>query len=60
MQVVRPHYFEPKGRHAIVDALGPSIESCFAETVAEPIPEELTIILGKLDRQMQETSNIKN
>jgi len=51
MQVVRPHYFDPNGRHVIVDALGPSIRSCFAETVAEPIPEALTTILRKLDRR---------
>ena len=35
MQVVRPHYFDPDGRHVIVDALGPSIRSCFEETEAE-------------------------
>lgn len=56
MQVVRLHYFDPEGRHVIVDALGPSIRSCFEETAAEPIPEALTAILRKLDSRMQETT----
>lgn len=60
MQVVRLHYFDPEGRHVIVDALGPSIRSCFEETVAEPIPEALTAILRKLDSRMQETTDVSD
>jgi hypothetical protein len=50
MQIVSPRYLVPRGRHAIVDALTPVVQSWFAETVTEPIPEELAAILRRMDR----------
>ena len=46
MQIVPPRYLgTTAGRHAIIDALAPAVQSCFADTITEPIPEELTAIL---------------
>jgi hypothetical protein len=60
MQVVRPHYFDPEGRHVIVDALGASIRSCFEETVAAPNPDALTAILRKLDRRCTKPRDVSD
>jgi hypothetical protein len=52
MQIVPPRYLVPPGRNAIVDALTPVVQSWFADTVTEPIPEELVAIIRRLDRQL--------
>lgn len=49
MQVVPPRYLVPSGRHPIIEALAPEVKSWFADTVAEPIPEELAAILQRMD-----------
>ena len=38
----------PPGRNATVDALAPVVQSWFADTVTEPIPEELAAILQRM------------
>jgi hypothetical protein len=49
MQIVPPRYLVPSGRHAIIDAIAPIVQSWFADTVTEPIPEELVGILRRMD-----------
>jgi hypothetical protein len=49
MQIASPRYFAFPGRNAIVDALTPMVQSWFAETITEPIPEELAAILQRMD-----------
>jgi len=34
---------------AIIEALAPEVQSWFADTVTEPIPEELVAILRRMD-----------
>jgi hypothetical protein len=48
MQIVPPRYLVPQGRHVIVAALTPIMQSWCAETLAEPVPEELAAILRRL------------
>jgi hypothetical protein len=49
MHIVPPRYLAPLGRHAIIDAITPIVQSWFADTVTEPIPEELVAILRRMD-----------
>jgi hypothetical protein len=49
MQIVPPRYLVASGRHPIIEALAPEVKSWFADTVAEPIPEELQLILRRID-----------
>ena len=50
MQIVPPRYLgTTPGRHAIIDALAPAMQSWFADTITEPIPEELVAILRRMD-----------
>ena len=49
MQIVPSRYLVPSGRHAIIDAIAPIVQSWFADTVTEPIPEELVAILRRMD-----------
>jgi hypothetical protein len=49
MQIVPPRYLVPQGRHVIVDALTPVMKSWCAETLVEPVPDELAAILQRLD-----------
>ena len=49
MHIVPPRYLAPPGRHAIIDAITPIVQSWFADTVTEPIPEELVAILRRMD-----------
>jgi hypothetical protein len=49
MQIVPPRYLVPSGRHPIIEAIAPEVKSWFADTVAEPIPEELQLILRQMD-----------
>jgi hypothetical protein len=49
MQIVPPLYLVRQGRHVIVDALTPVMQSWCAETLVEPVPEELAAILQRLD-----------
>ena len=51
MQIVPPRYLAAPGRHAIIDALAPIVQSWFADTVTEPIPEELLAIIRRIDAQ---------
>jgi hypothetical protein len=48
MQIVPPRYLVTSGRHPL-EALAPEVKSWFADTVAEPIPEELQLILRRID-----------
>jgi hypothetical protein len=47
MQIVPPRYFTRSGRNGIVDALAPELQSWFADTVTEPIPEEWSRFFGE-------------
>jgi hypothetical protein len=49
MQIVPPRYLVPSGRHPIIEAIAPEVKSWFADIVAEPIPEELQLILRRMD-----------
>jgi hypothetical protein len=49
MEVVPPLYTELQGRDVVIDALTPVLQSWFAETITEPIPEELAVILRRMD-----------
>jgi hypothetical protein len=49
MQIVPPRYLAPPGRHPIIDALAQIVQSWFADTVTEPIPEELLAIIRRID-----------
>jgi hypothetical protein len=49
MQIVPPRYLVSPGRHAIIDALAPIVQSWFADTVSEPIPEGLVAIIRRID-----------
>jgi hypothetical protein len=49
MQNAPLRYLAPPGRNATVDALAPVVQSWFADTVTEPIPEELVAILRRMD-----------
>jgi len=51
MQTAPLLYLAPPGRHAIIDALAPIVQSWFADTVSEPIPEELVAIIRRIDVQ---------
>jgi hypothetical protein len=51
MQTAQPRYLAPPGRHAIIDALAPIVQSWFADTLSEPIPEELVAIVQRIDVQ---------
>jgi hypothetical protein len=51
MQIVPPRYLVPSGRHAIIDALAPLVQSWFADTLSEPIPENLAAILRRTEAQ---------
>ena len=45
MHIVPPSYLgTTPGRHALIDALAPAVQSWFADTITGPIPEELTAI----------------
>ena len=55
MQIVPPRYLVPSGRHPIIEALAPEVKSWFADTVAEPIPEELQLILRRMDTYAERT-----
>ena len=54
MQIVPPRYLVPSGRHPIIEALAPEVKSWFADTVAQPIPEELQLILRRIDTTLKE------
>jgi uncharacterized protein with HEPN domain len=49
MEVVPPRYTELQGRDVVIHALTPVLQSWLAETVTEPIPEELAVILQRMD-----------
>jgi hypothetical protein len=49
MEVVPPRYTELQDRDVLIHALTPVVQSWFAETVTEPIPEELAVILRRMD-----------
>jgi hypothetical protein len=49
MQIVPLRYLVSSGRHPIIEALAPEVKSWFADTIAEPIPEELAAILQRVD-----------
>ena len=51
MQIVPPRYVVPSGRRAIIDAIAPIVQSWFADTLSEPIPEELVAIVQRIDVQ---------
>ena len=51
MQTAPLLYLAPPGRHAIIDALAPIVQSWFADTVSEPIPEELLAVIRRIDVQ---------
>jgi hypothetical protein len=55
MQIVPPRYLVASGRHPIIEALAPEVKSWFADTVAEPIPEELQLILRRIDTCVERT-----
>jgi hypothetical protein len=55
MQIVPPRYLVPSGRHPIIEALAPEVKAWFADTVAEPIPEELQLILRRMDIYAERT-----
>jgi hypothetical protein len=59
MQIVPPRYLVPSGRHPIIEALAPEVKSWFADTVAEPIPEELQLILRRMDTLVDFTHRTK-
>jgi hypothetical protein len=42
-------HFDPDAVSDIIDALAPEVQSWFADTVFEPIPEELAVILRRMD-----------
>ncbi len=54
MQIVPPRYLAPSGRHIIIDALAPEVQSWFADTVTEPIPERFIAILRRMDAEPSE------
>jgi hypothetical protein len=58
MQIVPPRYLVASGRHPIIEALAPEVKSWFADTVAEPIPEELQLILRRIDTYAERTRSI--
>ena len=49
MEIVPPRYMVTHERHVVIDALTPVVQLWFAETVSEPIPEELAAILRRMD-----------
>jgi hypothetical protein len=49
MQIGPSRYLAPPGRHPIVDTLAPIVQSWFADTISEPIPEELVAIIRRID-----------
>jgi hypothetical protein len=55
MQIVPPRYLVPSGRHPIIEALAPEVKAWFADTAAEPIPEELQLILRRMDIYVERT-----
>jgi hypothetical protein len=55
MQIVPPRYLVPSGRHPIIEALAPEVKSWFADTATEPIPEELQLILRRVDTYAERT-----
>jgi hypothetical protein len=48
MQNAPLRYLATPGRNATVDALAPVVQSWFADTVTEPIPEALAAILQRM------------
>jgi hypothetical protein len=58
MQIVPPRYLVPSGRHPIIEALAPEVKSWFADTATEPIPEELQLILRRVDTYAERTRSI--
>ena len=42
-------HFDPDVVSDIIDGLAPEVQSWFADTVFEPIPEELAVILRRMD-----------
>ena len=59
MQIVPPRYLVRQGRHVIVDALTPAMQSWCAETLAEPVPEELAAILRRLDNDGEGVQKVR-
>ena len=51
MQIVPPHYPASSGRYAIIRAVAPSLQSWFADTLTEPIPEKLVAIIRRMDKK---------
>jgi hypothetical protein len=49
MEIVPPHYMVTQERHVVINALTPVVQLWLAETVSEPIPEELAAILRRMD-----------
>jgi hypothetical protein len=56
MQIVPPRYLVPSGRHPIIEALAPEVKAWFADTAAEPIPEELQLILRRMAERTRSTA----
>ena len=56
MQIVPPRYLVPSGRHPIIEALAPEVKAWFADTAAEPIPEELRLILRRMAERTRSTA----
>jgi hypothetical protein len=53
---VPPRYLVPSGRHPIIEALAPEVKAWFADTAAEPIPEELQLILRRMAERTRSTA----
>ena len=51
MQIVPPHFPAPSGRHAFISALAPSLQSWFADTLTEPIPDKLVAIIRRMNKK---------
>jgi hypothetical protein len=49
MQIVPPRYLATQGRHPIIEALTPEINTWFGNSVTEPIPDALAAILRRMD-----------
>jgi hypothetical protein len=49
MQILPPRYLATQGRHPIIEALTPEINTWFGNSVTEPIPDELAAILRRMD-----------
>ena len=53
MQIVPPRYLATQGRHPIIEALTPEINTWFGNSVTEPIPDELAAILRRMDLALE-------